>query len=215
VTEHHLRVRRTARYYTLGPQDGPVTESWIVCHGYAQLARHFIRSFQPLDDGRRLIVAPEALNRYYHESAPGVHAADARVGATWMTREDRSHEIEDYVAYLDALVGHVSEGRGGGVRRVALGFSQGAATVSRWAALGAAPIDHVVLWGAGIAHDLPLHAAVFRGAALTLVAGSRDRYLDDRRVDRERERLHAAGVAHAVLRYDGGHEIVPDALSML
>jgi predicted esterase len=215
VTEHHLRVMRTARYYTLGPLGDAVAEAWFVCHGYSQLARRFIRSFQPLDDGTRLIVAPEALNRYYHESAPGVHAADARVGATWMTREDREHEIEDYVAYLDALVGQVAEGHGDGVRCVALGFSQGAATVSRWAALGSARIDHVVLWGAGIAHDLPLHAAVFRGAALTLVAGSRDRFLDDRRVERERDRLRAAGVAHTLLRYDGGHEIVPGALAML
>lgn len=211
MREHHIEVRRTARYLTLGQERG-AAEVWIACHGYAQLARSFLPAFAPIADGTRLVVAPEALNRYYLESAPGVHGPDARVGGTWMTREDRTADVGDYVAYLDALAERVA---GHAATVVAFGFSQGAATVSRWAALGSARIDHVVLWGAGVAHDLPLHAGAFRGATLTLAVGSSDRYMDDARVAAEQQRLHDAGLEHALLRYRGGHRVGEDALLRL
>jgi hypothetical protein len=46
-------------------------------------------------------VAPEGLSRFYFEG--GFHGPGSKVGATWMTREDRLAKIEDYVGYLDAL----------------------------------------------------------------------------------------------------------------
>jgi predicted esterase len=211
VNEHHITVRRTARYYMLGPAGA--AEVWVVCHGYAQLARYFLRAFQPLDDGTRLIVAPEALNRYYFETAPGVHGSDARVAATWMTREAREQEIDDYISYLDTLAGHVTATRGG--RIIAFGFSQGAATVSRWAALGRTRIAHVVLWGSGVAHDLPLEPRVFRGAALTIALGAADPHIDESKIRREQRRLEDAGVPHDLMRYDGGHSIDASSLERL
>jgi predicted esterase len=209
MQEHHLEVRRTARYYTLGNSEAP--EVWIACHGYAQLARYFLRPFSAIDDGSRFIVAPEALNLYYSESAPGVHAADARVGATWMTREHRAAEISDYVAYLDALADRVAAGR----RIVALGFSQGSATVSRWAVLGRTHIDHVVLWGTGPAHDLQIDAARLNRSRVTLVAGDADQYFDGAAAERASARLLESGVPSDVLRHEGGHRITPEALAKL
>jgi predicted esterase len=213
--EHHVRVGRTARYYTTGAAAG-ADEIWIVCHGYAQLARRFIRSFEPIADATRLIVAPEALNRYYSERSPGQSAQQARVGATWMTREDREREIEDYVGYLDAIASIITPQAASQpdrrVRTVALGFSQGAATVSRWAARGAARIDHVVLWGAGIAHELVAAPALFRGAALTFVVGAADRHVREESIASELAGLRGAGVDATLLRYDGGHRIEAAAL---
>lgn len=211
MTEHHLAVRRTARYYTLGSADAH--DVWIVCHGYAQLARYFLRSFEPLDDGTRFIVAPEALNRYYYETAPGVHTADARVAATWMTREDREHEIEDYIAYLDALAGHITRGRG---RRItALGFSQGAATVSRWAAGGSTVIDHVILWGSAVAPELEPAPDLLRGARLTIAIGAADEQIPHGEVDRQDERLRSRGLDYELFRYQGGHRIEAESLQRL
>ncbi len=65
MQEHHISVTRTARYYTLGEISRGVAEVWFVCHGYGQLAERFIRHFAALDDGTRLVVAPEALGRFY------------------------------------------------------------------------------------------------------------------------------------------------------
>jgi hypothetical protein len=42
IHEHHLTVRRTARYHVLGDAAEAIREVWIVCHGYGQLAAEFI-----------------------------------------------------------------------------------------------------------------------------------------------------------------------------
>jgi len=97
--EHHLPVSRTARYFTIGEPDASLTELWFVCHGYGQLAGRFVRHFESIDAPHRMIVAPEALSRFYVEVAGKTHA-DTHVGASWMTREDRLSDIEDYVEYL-------------------------------------------------------------------------------------------------------------------
>lgn len=214
MNEHHIVVQRTARYHSLGGPAENASEVWFVVHGYAQLARFFLRSFESVASARRLVIAPEALNRYYFETSPGVHAADARVAATWMTREERAHEIADYVAYLDALAERVRE-TAPTARVTALGFSQGGATVSRWAALGRARIDHVVLWGSAPAHDLELGPGTFRGARLTLAFGNADPHISAARTAREEQRLREAGQTFDVLRYDGGHTIPPAALLQL
>src|SRR5207245_4750618 len=68
LQEHHLAVAKTARYYSLG-EPGPATRQlWYVCHGYGQLAGRFLRHFEPLDDGSRVIIAPEGLSRFYLRS---------------------------------------------------------------------------------------------------------------------------------------------------
>ena len=212
MSEHFITVARTARYYTLGA--APAREIWFACHGYAQLARYFIKQFQPLDDGSRLIVAPEALNRYYFDNAPGEHGPDARIGATWMTREDREHEIDDYIAYLDALYDAVV-GDVAAARIIALGFSQGTATVSRWVAGGRAHIDHVVLWGGSLAPELNAERALLRGASLTIAIGTADAQITSARVESEDRRLREAGFDYRLHRYAGGHRVEPDALREL
>lgn len=101
-SEHHIEVIRTARYWTLGPEEG-AREVWYGLHGYRQLGRRFLRRFEPIDDGTRLVVAPDALSRFYVSSGSGRHGAESVVGGTWMTRDDRDAEIRDYVRYLDRL----------------------------------------------------------------------------------------------------------------
>ena len=211
MNEHHIRITRHARFHTTG--NPAASDVWIVCHGYAQLARYFLRSFAAIDDGSRYIVAPEALNRYYYETSPGVHTRDARVAATWMTREDRETEIRDYIEYLDTVAGHV---RNGAERRVtALGFSQGAATVSRWAARGQTRIDRVILWGSALAPELEASATLLRGARLTIAIGESDDQIPAGEVERQDDRLRGAGMEYDLIRYAGGHRIEAEALADL
>lgn len=216
---HEIVVPRTARYYTLGPTHGFPADLWIVCHGYGQLAERFLRQFAPLDDGTRLIVAPEALSRFYLDPIP-VRRRDAvpRVGATWMTREARASEIGDYVNYLEQVAVEVRRGLGGAAPRiVVLGFSQGAATVSRWMATSELRADHLVLWGGTIPPELDLAAwsARLHDASVTLVAGATDEMVPPSVMVAEAERLSAAGVAFELLRHPGGHAIEAEALQRL
>jgi predicted esterase len=217
MNHHHLPITRHARYFTLGPGIGPVHELWYVLHGYGQLAQYFLRSFAPIDNGNRLIVAPEALSRFYLDAATaGLHAE--RVGASWMTREDREQEIADYVAYLDGLDAHVCEGLGGRapVTRV-LGFSQGAATGTRWVLGGRVPADELILWGGAMANEVNLDAPpdLLRRLRVTLVVGSEDRMLDRDLVTRQAAGLQTLGPRHRLVEYGGGHRVDPEVLAQL
>ena len=219
VATHAIVVPRTARYCTIGPTHGFPRELWFVCHGYGQLAPRFIRQFAPLDDGTRLIVAPEGLSRFYLDPIPKRRQDPSpRVGASWMTREDRESEIADYVTYLDRVADEVRHSLTGAAPRiVVLGFSQGTATVCRWLASSAMRADQLVLWAGTIPPELDLAAWASRlhGAAITLVAGERDEMVPAAVMATEAERLSAAGVAFTIQRYDGAHEITESGLRSL
>lgn len=208
MIEHHFNVRRTARYFTLGPAAATAREVWIVLHGYGQLAARFLRHFASLDDGTRRIVAPEGLSRFYAEAG-----RNDKIGASWMTREDRLAEIDDYVRYLDAL--YVEVMRGAEVVPVTvLGFSQGTATAARWLAQGNARAGRLILWGGEVPPDLDLAAARDRWPQtdVTLVVGSEDPFITPKVLVRDEQRLREHGVTFRVERFDGGHEILPDVL---
>lgn len=215
LSTRHIRVTRTARYYTLGGRGEGVDEVWFALHGYRQAARRFARRFEVLDAPERIVVVPEALSRFYVDPSPGRHGPEHRVGASWMTREDRDSEIADYVAYLDALAREVATSATTAVcRRVALGFSQGAHTASRWVVLGHMNVHELVLWGAGLATDLTPDALVagLDGVRVTFVRGARDKSRDRREEEAQDAMLKELRVSFRVLVHPGEHEIAPAPL---
>ena len=204
-------VPRSARYALLGSLDADLSEVWIVCHGHGQLAARFLNRFVPLERDDRLIVAPEALSRYYL-SAPttGAHSPGSAVGATWMTSEDREAEIGDYVMYLDCLYDHIfSQVNRNNVRLWVLGFSQGVATVTRWITRSKINADRVVLWSGSIPPELESSdaAALTSRAPLTVVSGRRDEYATPERVGAQREMLTRLGLTFEMIWSDGGHNV--------
>ncbi len=215
MIEHHLEVARTARYWTLGDARS-AGEIWFVLHGYRQLARRFLKRFAAVDDGTRLIVAPEALSRFYVASTVGRHGPGATVGATWMTREDREHEIRDYVAYLERLAGAIVAQVPGRPVNV-LGFSQGVATATRWVVHGTLRPARLILWGDFTPPDLDLDRATkaLAGVEVVTVRGNADPALSARLAEEEAVRLNEAGIRVRSVRYDGGHDIHEDTLVAL
>jgi len=216
VNEHHLSVSRSARYYTLGQTGPSLREAWFLCHGYSELARPFLRRFESLDDGTRLLVAPEALSRFYLDARAG--RPPQRIGASWMTREDREREIADYLGYLDALYDRCREAWGDRPVTVrVLGFSQGAATAVRWAVHGRAAPAEVVLYGALLPPDiLPGDLRSLRPTLrVVLVGGDRDELLDHAELANQVAALKAAGVESRLIRFEGGHRIEPTVLQQL
>jgi predicted esterase len=184
---------------------------WVVLHGYGQLAADFIEDFRPLVAPDRCVVAPEGLSRFYVDGMD----AHERVGASWMTREAREAEIADYLGALDATIRHLADGTPPALR--VLGFSQGAATASRWALLGDTPIKRLVLWGGVPAQDLDLaeHAGVLRTLHPTLVVGTADPYVTDERRTAMRHRLQAHDIPLNTHTFEGGHHIDPAPLRAL
>lgn len=207
---HHLRVQRTARYFTLGGESGAPKTIWFVLHGYGQLADQFVRYFADLADPDTLIVAPEAMNRFYLVSVDKAPARDRPVGATWMTREDRDSEIADYVEYLEALYDDIAakSGSESAVLINLVGFSQGAATATRWVTHGRARIDRLILWGGLLPPDSDLrHGEALRGIPLTLVIGANDHYVTADMVANEKARLDGLKIPYELIPFEGGHVI--------
>jgi len=207
---HHLRTARTARYYTMGGDASDRTSVWFVLHGYGQLAAQFVRFFSDLATPRRLIVAPEAMNRFYLVGVDGAPASERPVGATWMTREDRASEIADYVEYLDTLHQEITAGSAAAPPQVVvLGFSQGAATATRWITHGRSRVDRLILWGGLIPPDTDLSRgpAALRDIPLTIVVGERDHYISSAALADETARLDAARIPVELITFDGKHAI--------
>jgi len=205
MQEHQFSTPRSARYFTLGsPQHA--ADVWLVCHGYGQLASRFLERFRPIEAERRCIVAPEGLSRFYLTESP----AERRVGASWMTREDRLHEIDDYVRYLDGVYGNVVPRN---ARVTALGFSQGTATVCRWAGLGSSRIDRLIVWGGEVPPDLDLKR--LRVPGLTIVYGTRDELFTPKIIAATEERLRANQIGYELMSFEGGHEIDETTLRRL
>ena len=205
--EHHLTVNKTARYCTLGDPSG-AGQVWFVLHGYGQLAPYFIRHFAPLDDGTRLIVAPEALSRFYIEQTTWKGAGHSRVGASWMTREAREADIADNVAYLDRLYQQVFESARRDARVVVLGFSQGVATACRWLALGSARADTLVLWAGPLPPDLNQDAAARLARMKVIrVLGDNDDLAVPEAIAAENALAGRLGITAELVRFSGGHEL--------
>ncbi len=208
ITENHVTVQKTARYYTLGTLNEHTRQVWIVVHGFRQTAKDFIGSFEPLANNSTLFVAPEALNRFY------IDRQGAEVGATWMTREDRLNEIKDYVNYLDTLYLNLALHKFTGTI-TALGFSQGASTLTRWIDATQNKIDNAIVYAGEVAPELlPLkNTSGLNRTNNYYVCGTHDKYFTP-------ERLAMVKVAYSELRFteitfDGAHEINTGALRNL
>lgn len=200
---HRIAVARTARYYTLGDRTG-AEEIWFVLHGYSQLAAGFLKWFEPAARPGRLIVAPEALSRSYFDEKEA-----RRVGASWMTKEDREAEIEDYVRYLDLVADEVI-GTFPPMPRIEVhGFSQGAATAARWVAYGHQVVSRLILWGGTVPPDLDLERlrSSLRSGSITMAIGDRDQFLATSSVRNEQARLNGIGVPVVVRTFSGGHVV--------
>lgn len=202
IREGHLTVDRSALFCSAGGH-GKVEEIWVVLHGFGMHARDFLGWFRPVVTPHRLVVAPEALNRYYTNHKTG------RTGATWMTRHERLFEIEDYVRYLDQLLEVIRAEVGTNVPVQVHAFSQGAATGARWVSYGKVRPTRLVLWGGGVPPDLELarHRERLEAADVTIVVGDRDQYLNEEQIQAEVQRLTAGGLTFRLERFTGGHVI--------
>lgn len=214
--EQHLIVSRTARYQQLGEPSASTRQLWLVAHGYGQLAEYFIRHFnsvQALDPAGTVIVAPEALSRFYLSGTGG------RVGASWMTTADRLTEIADQAAYLDALLANLLAACPPEVRVTVLGFSQGTATVSRWLASrtdGWQP-HRLILWAGDFPADIEASAAqrILHELPVVLVSGEQDGYMGKEKMQMQAEALRPHGPQLSTEFFEGNHTLHPATLRRL
>ncbi len=210
IITQNISIEKTARYSFFGKSEGEVEELWFVLHGYGQLAEDFIKQFKILDNGKNLVVAPEALNRFYLKGFYG------KIGATWMTKEDRENEIKDYINYLNTLGGHILKTVK--PKRInVLGFSQGTATACRWLNSNKLTADSLILWSGGVTPDIDLtnRDSFFRKLKLRLVIGKKDELVTKEQIEEQGQKLRENNIDHKLVVFEGGHSIEPEIMRSL
>lgn len=180
-------------------------------HGYGQLSEFFLRKLSPLFTEDRLFVVPEATNYAYLEGFSG------RVGANWMTRHERESAIINNNHFLNAVMESLWIKYSEKPTVKVLGFSQGAATATRWVSQLAIPVESIILWGGGFAHDLePAKAQQrFRDSICYLAVGDQDHYITAESLQKQDELVKELGINAQKISYKGGHEIDVELLGRL
>ncbi len=199
-----------ARYFKSGEVNEQTEHIWFVLHGYGQLAEYFLRKFRVLESPKTCIIAPEGLSRFYREETSG------RVGATWMTKENRLMDIDNYVSYLNAVYrAEISERST--CKITILGFSQGAATASRWVLSNAVRFDRLILWGGIFPPDIDFQKGhqVLAEKEVIEVYGKSDVYLTDDRFKEMTQLNEKLDLKIKQMEFDGGHDIDERTLSQL
>lgn len=198
-----------ARYFKLGEINTATQQVWFVLHGYGQLAEYFLRKFRPLERPEICVIAPEGLSRFYLEDVnKRSQGGSQRVGATWMTRENRLMDIDNYLNYLHAIY-QQEVGTRTDLKVTILGFSQGAATASRWALENKVHFNRLILWAGIFPEDMDFQRGheVLSSKVVELVYGTQDPFLNDERLVHMRTLTEKLKVEASVKTFAGGHEI--------
>ena len=201
--------RYKAPYFLLGSPGPGINKIWFVCHGYGQLAKYFIRKFDVLNDGSHLVIAPEGLSRFYLDNSL------RRSGASWMTSEERETDIENYINYLEELGRTVIKQLEDQPLHITfLGFSQGAATASRWMAHTSLHVDRFILWAGIFPSDLNQENArrKLKNSENFLIVGSKDSYINESRKEEHAKMCADLDIYPQLKQFEGAHEISQEVL---
>lgn len=193
--------------YHLGELSSQTRCIWLVLHGYGQLPRYWIKRFESLVDAQTVVVAPEGLSKFYLEGTSG------RVGASWMTKDERLAEISDHLHYLTQLTAQLLAAQPQ-CKIVLLGFSQGGAAAARLAAAQPELFAALVLWSAVFPPDWQ-PAESQTQLPSWLVYGNNDPYLPATRLNGLLNEARAQLPALQTLAFDGGHDVLPGPLAEL
>ena len=202
MREFEVQFELKSRYYIDHPAED-VRQSWMLLHGYAQLAIDLQRSFVELPRYGVQGIYPEGLSHFYNRKSSG------GVGSSWMTKENRTMEIDNTMRYLSSIINETV------VPDVILGFSQGTEMASRLASK--LDVVTLVIWGGRLAPEVLEGDSLeqIKSKRILMFQGdddeiySKDRYKSDMRI------YHNLGIKVESLLYQGGHETNESAVKIL
>ncbi len=209
IRKEIIPTERSGRCFIYGKGLPSTRHIFMVLHGYGQLGSGIIRHFSSLDPEEYLVIAPEGLSRFY------INGLYGKVGASWMTKEDRELEIKDQISYLDRVSAqYLAPYEDTGAKIHVLGFSQGVATLSRWLAHQKRRFDSVIFWaGTAPLDSISPDNPAFQKNHFLYVVGNEDQFLPKRVYTKHLHDLEkSSGRPLHLIEYEGKHRIEQDAL---
>ncbi len=205
--QHHLTVPLQVSYRSLNKFTERTKRVWVVFHGYGQLTEYFLKKFEVLNPDENFVVAPQGLSKFYLDGFSG------RVGATWMTKEDRLTEIDNQQAYINAVLKKAL------IRKpselILFGFSQGVSTMCRFATHNHVDFQKMVLWAGTFPPEITKDDITHwrKDLALNYYSGTKDPFLKEGMVEALEERIYAVtGKKVTTTYFEGKHEIQEELL---
>lgn len=207
-----LQIEKKARYFQLGNPGNNTSIVWVVLHGYGMLSEFFIQKFKKLENKNTLILAPEALNRFYIDTNYG------RVGASWMTKDERQDDIKENIKYLNSLMDQIIKEIGHNRFKInVLGFSQGGATACRWLFKSGLKFENLIMWAGDIPKDTLTEENRLKWNDMNthLVMGKKDELINEEMKAKFLKLVTEYKLDYKLTLYDGDHRIYPDVLMEL
>ncbi|HYX22557.1 MAG TPA: phospholipase [Thermoanaerobaculia bacterium] len=186
------------RYLLEAPADPEGCPLVVGFHGYGENADLHLEQLRRLPGATRWVLcAVQALHPFYNRAG--------EVIASWMTREQREHAIQDNLGYVAGVVAEVKRELPVSERLAYLGFSQGAAMAYRAAAGSGHACQGVVVLGGDLPPELaPRDLSHF--PPVLLGRGSSEEWYDAAKMEHDVELLRRKGVDIRPCVFQGGHE---------
>ena len=210
MQEHLVNFESQAAFFSWGQLNEQTQYVWVVLHGYKQLGKFFLKRFAHLDPQKHFVVAPQGLSKFY------LGNDYQRVGASWLTKEERQVDLANQQNYLRAVFANLQTMPFFSEKKlVLLGFSQGVAAVSRWAVHQKIAFDKLILWAGILPVELQNEDFSFlkpTSQTFTLI-GTKDEFFSQDVFDTQTKRAKEFFGKTEGIIFEGGHELLPEVLS--
>lgn len=209
MQENQIPFDYTAPYYKRGSITDQTKNIWMIFHGYGQLVEEFHKKFSVINKRDSVLIFPQGLSKFY------IKGIDKNIGASWMTAYDRETEINNYLTYLNQIYNREIKPFENHVALNVLGFSQGVHTATRWIYRSEITYDKLVLWGAGLAHEVnrEIVRTSFNIGKQYIVIGDQDRFINNDVLRKMLRRYDLIGFEYQLIKYQGMHDIYPEILA--
>jgi predicted esterase len=199
VTSHVIRTATHGRYLVQQPAGRAPVALLVGFHGYGETAETQMERLALIPGAELcLLVSIQGLYRFYL-------GRTQRVGAGWMTAQDRELAIADNKVYVEQVVGTLAVEFHATVPIVFSGFSQGVAMAFRAACASALQVAAVVAAGGDVPPELD-GGQLARLKHVLIGRGERDEWYDETKRVADLARLNAAGVQVEAPVLDAAHE---------
>jgi len=206
--EKEISYRTTNSYSTLNQLTENTKNIWFVCHGMGYLSRYFLKYFKDLDPTENYIIAPQAQSKYY------LPPKYQYVGSSWLTKENTVKETENVMRYFDAVFD--AENLPKDKNLIIFGYSQGVSVAMRYISKRQLECSQLILHSGGIPKELTKEDFSFLKTKVTLTYGLNDEYLNEDRMNEEKNRaIELFGNQVTIKPFEGKHEVNVDLIKNL